>query len=406
MAITVSAIGDLIARYTSSKCENAVNLEAPFIGKGHIKTLKKPERYGVVNIKSSVSTFVVADGAAMPDRVSADLVQVTYQPFAFVTRLSLPRMAASLAAGAADGIDMVMEELTSAAESLARRLGRATFVQDLGTSSGYVVGANETSGTVFTVTDPSLLVVGALYKVYDTSGAAYMTTSATVDGISNVIKIYSISASTAGTFIVTHSGNLSAAIASADEISPYLVGAAADQMVSLTQVASTTSTDVYSGAATVPGWAGVTEATVTAFTAAALNDTVVQVRRLRGKQPTAVVLNSLNNQRLFESQDGNLQFYANDTLDAYGPTQRHMGIPVVVDENVPNTHAFLFNKEDVELHEFRAFDALTDGGKSASGRNGMHVDQSYLAWDVPIEGYYNLRVKRRNGTGAWTAIAS
>jgi hypothetical protein len=180
----------------------------------------------------------------------------------------------------------------------------------------------------------------------------------------------------------------------------------ATHMVSLSAVCNGT-TAIYgeSLSSTALDWAGNTNSSITALTAADLKDLLVTVMRRRTLKPTATVVNSLQEQKLYESQSGDVRYYGNDTLDEYGFTHRFNGIPIVTDENVPDACCFLFQKADVKLHVFRDFAPLADGGKATGFNNqALIVDQSNLAWDVPIEGYFNLRAERRNGCAAFTAL--
>jgi len=67
------------------------------------------------------------------------------------------------------------------------------------------------------------------------------------------------------------------------------------------------------------------------------------------------------------------------------------GLPIVVDENVPDHVMYFFNKDDIKLAEFKDFGPDQDG----TNAHGM-VDRSKLIYDTQIWGMYNMRVQRRN----------
>lgn len=410
MAITASAISALAQRFTSKLVHAGQKLDAPFIGQGHIKKLKKPQAAGVVNVKGNISTYVVNDGGTMPTGTTVDLGQLTYVGKALVTRLAIPRIAAAMAQGGDDGIDLVMEELGACAESLNRRLDHETLVgQRKGLVTTTLLGSTTTvaaSATSFFVTDPTDYIVGQKYTVLDTSAS------------NAVIESFQVKA-------VFHNGtNWTVSLVDAVTTGWVGVDGTADKIVYFEQNAAAINTtdgmkscyDVCNGTTAIHGetftspadWAGMLDTTTTAaITASTLMTAMTKILRRRNKKPTAVVLNSSEAQTLFEAQDTRLTFYANDTLDSYGNTQRVNGVPVVEDNNMPNSYCLLFQKDDVKLHEFQDFAPVVDGGSTGSmGRSSLFVNPSSLAWDLPIEGYYNIRPERRNGCYMFTALGT
>ena len=114
MAITLSQIGGLLARFGNEIVNEQANFATPFVGNGHIQKIKHAHEQGVVRIRDSdglSSTGQLSDGSALPDGDNVSFLSGTYLPKIFFTRLSIPRGAAHFAAGGRDGVRLVREEL-------------------------------------------------------------------------------------------------------------------------------------------------------------------------------------------------------------------------------------------------------------------------------------------------------
>ena len=121
MAITISQIGDLLARFGNGIVNDQVNFACPFVGNGHIQKIKHSHEQGIVRVRTSdglQSTGQLNDGAFLPEGQNVSFTAGSYLPKVFFTRLSIPRGAAHLADGGRDGVRLVREELEVAGRQL------------------------------------------------------------------------------------------------------------------------------------------------------------------------------------------------------------------------------------------------------------------------------------------------
>jgi hypothetical protein len=397
MPITVSQISSLVGRYTNSVVNEQVNMECPFVGEGVIKRKKIKDKLGVVNIKGGElsSTSILSDGGTLPAGGSIQPVQGTYLPIPFFARVEIPRVAAKLASSLQDGINLVNEQMETCGSTLGRQLGRSVFVQSLGSPTATVNAAS----TTFSVTSAAGLRIGMGFEVWngaspiegqgaDTLVVAAIT--APLDGSNPVV-----------TFVGTNAGgNLTQWLTT---YTLYLRGARGNPMVSLSDV--TAAASLYSVVHTARDWAGILDSTTTTLQTTSLRRMITAMARKRGRKPTHIVSNRLNEERYSNLLINNRRF-TTGKMDAVGGAAFELeGIPWICDENVDDTDVFMFNDKDVLLHEFQDFEPELDGGKKGSmGWGAALISDTTLTYDVQVLGMFNLRVLRRNGTGRFSAL--
>lgn len=442
MAITLSQIGGLLARFGNEIVNEQANFATPFVGNGHIQKIKHAHEQGVVRIRDSdglSSTGQLSDGSALPDGDNVSFLSGTYLPKIFFTRLSIPRGAAHLAAGGRDGVRLVREELEVAGRQLGKVLGQAVFrapigqlIQEAGgntvanATGTVVVGAP--ADTDFLITSIAGLYVGQFVAVVDNGGTERLCEVKAInynmdENVGGTPLTYANAPSTGfGVFGITLNvpaatydvgGIVDNAVSGAasnvevpnrgpESSAPPAALINADPMVSLG--------DAY-GAAALYGmpandaYTGNTKAVNGALTASAMRDMSTTIKRRAGYGWHMLVMNSNQLQNYFETTiapTAALNYLPGSTTkDADGGATVPMfqGMPIVVDENVPDHTMYFFNKDDIKLAEFKEFGPDNDGGSD----HGM-VDRSKLIYDTQIWGMYNMRVQRRNSGGQLTGL--
>ncbi len=440
MAITLNQIGGLLARFGNEIVNEQANFACPFVGNGHIQKIKHAHEQGIVRIRDSdglQSTGQLADGSALPDGANVSFLSGSYLPKIFFTRLSIPRGAAHLAAGGRDGVRLVREELEVAGRQLGKVLGQAVFRAPIGQLIRENPANNVASatGTVvvgapgdqdFLITSIAGLYVGQFVMLTDSGGNEQLasvtainynmdenaagTALTYVDGPSAGFGVFGITLNVpAATYNV--GGVTDNAVAGAStpvelpnrntEAAPASGLQPADPMVSLG--------DAYGGAALYgianDAYTGNTKAVNGALTASSMRAMSTTIKRRAGYGWHMLVMNSNQLQNYFETTiapTAALNYLPGSTTkDADGGATVPMfqGMPIVVDENVPDHVMYFFNKDDVKLAEFKAFGPDNDGGAD----HGM-VDRSKLIYDTQIWGMYNMRVQRRNSGGQLTGL--
>lgn len=402
MTITISQISSLVGRYTNEVVNEQANLEAPMVGQGVIKKLNKPDKIGIVNVKAGELNSVqfIGDAGTLPTGSDVQPAQGTYNPIGLFGRISIPRIAASVASSLDDGIDIVKEEMESCGRALGRQLGRGIFGSSLGSPAAQVTAAS----TSFTVADPSPWRVGMAFEVYNGSSAIEGNAQATLLYVTNV----SIPADGVGNSTITFVGTNSGGNASQWETTYtfYLrgSGASASRMTSLADV--TAASSLYGLANTSNEWSGSLDSSSTALTIPAMRALLTTVVRRRGKKPSHVIVNRRNAQRYSDQLLNNRRFMQGKMDAVGGSAYEFEGIQVFEDENCGDADLFYFNDQDVKLHVFKDFAPDVDGAASKGmNRSAVLVSDSSLVYDVQVLGIFNLRAERRSGIGRMSAIA-
>ena len=446
MAITISQIGDLLARFGNEIVNDQVNLATPFVGNGHIQKIKHTHEQGIVRIRASdglASTGQLSDGAGLPDGENVSFQSGSYLPKIFFTRLWIPRGAAHLAAGGRDGVRLVREELEVAGRQLGKVLGQAVFRAPICTfvdqAGGVVPAAGATRAVVAGDEDFLVTTIAGLYEgqtVQIVDNAANLLT-ATVKGINyNLNETFSGTAVTYtgaaefGVFGIqlTFTGGATVGEAGVDANNELDAGAAAnlgtlsvpnrgpesttpstlqanDPMVSLSQA--------YGNGAlygiTNSAYTGTTKTVNGPLTGAVMRDVSTAIKRRAGYGWHMLVMNSNMIQNYFENvviatgpSSPALNYLPGQTtkdIDGGATVPTFQGMPIVIDENVDDHLMYYFNKDDIKLAEFKEFSPDQD----SSNAHGM-VDRSRLIYDTQIWGMYNMRVQRRNSGGQLTGL--
>lgn len=401
MTITVSQITSLVGRYTNSVVNEQVNSECPLVGKGVLKKFKKKDKLGIVNIKAGElgSAQFIADGGTLPSGGDVLPAQGTYSPVGLFARLSIPRIAATLASSLEDGIDIVKEQMDTCGKTMGRLLGRGIVGNSLGSPASTVTAASST----FEVVSPGAWRVGMAFEVYNGASAVEGASEAQLLRVSNV----AIPADGVGNTTITFTaagggGNLSQWETTHTF---YLRGSKANAMTSLQDI--TAAASLYSQAHTSNEWSGNLDSSTTTLTTEAMRALMTTVVRRRGKRPSHVLCNRKNEERYSNRLLNNRRF-TSGKMDAVGGSQFEFeGLPVFTDENFDDTDLYFFNDEDVKLHVFREASPDMDGEKSSGmNRGAVLISDTSLVYDVQVLGIYNLRAERRNGTGRMSALTA
>ncbi|MEK9722173.1 MAG: hypothetical protein VW405_01650 [Rhodospirillaceae bacterium] len=392
MAITVDQITALVGRHTNSVVNEQVNLECPVIGEGVIKKLHKPEKLGVINVKASglSATGWLADSGTLPTASNVTPAQGTYQPRALLTHLAIPRMAAQLASSEEDGILLVKEQMESAGKDLGRQLGRSVFGDKI-----YTLGAADdvdaSADATITVSNPAGFRPGMKFTVYN--GSSLVESAIVTD----------VSIPTSGNSTITLSANAGGAWVAGYDL--YLFGAKVDGMVGLDDVCA--AANLYGITYTTNDFSGNLDSSTTTLTASALKALSVRCARRSGKKPSHVLLNSVGEQRLYESMGDAIRFSPGGKVDDYGAKLMFDGRPVIVDENCGDSDVYLIDSDNVKLHVFRDINPEMHGAKKPGmGQGALLVSTSTLDYNAQIWGSFNLRCEKRNGFGRMSGLTA
>jgi hypothetical protein len=462
MAITISQIGDLLARFGNGIVNDQVNFACPFVGNGHIQKIKHSHEQGIVRVRTSdglQSTGQLNDGAFLPEGQNVSFTAGSYLPKVFFTRLSIPRGAAHLADGGRDGVRLVREELEVAGRQLGKVLGQAVFAAPVATvfATGVtapgvtpgavgVANANTTvqAGGAAAGTQLAVDTIAGLYEgqflSLPTAAAANGTSVQITEIVYNENEwpdgsalTFTAGAYTGFTIRVSQADAAAAAtttqgtgIAVGPPIAPVSPGGtgllsqqtggnnaagtayeliAPDPMVSLGEAAGNAA--MYAMPTPPAAYTGNTQVLNGALTASAMRDMSTTIKRRAGYGWHMLVMNSNNLQRYFENTIATtaaLNFLPGETTkdsDGGSAVPMFQGLPIVVDENVDDNRIYFFNKDDIKLAEFKDFGPDQDGTNS----HGM-VDRTKLIYDTQIWGMYNMRVQRRNSMGMISGITA
>jgi hypothetical protein len=402
MTITVSQITSLVGRYTNEVVNEQVNEESPFVGKGTLKRVKKPDKIGIVNVKAGELSSVafLADAATLPSGGDVQPVQGTYSPIGLFGRISLPRIAAKLASSLDDGIDLVKEEMESCGQTLARQLARGVF----GSSLGSPTAATSAGATTFTVASPSAWRVGMAFEIANGATPIEGSTEATLLRVSKI----DMPANGVGDTTITFTGTGTGAgsnVAWTTGYTFWLRGANANRMTSLADVCAASS--LYGLSQNSNEWSGTLDSTSTELTIPTLRSLLTTTIRRRGARPDYIVSNRKNEERYSNLLINNRRFMGGK-MDAVGGSSFELeGVPWITDENVDDTDVFFFNQKDVVLHEFQDFQPEIDGAqKKGMNMGAALISDTALIYDIQVLGIFNLRCVRRNGTARLSALAA
>lgn len=401
MTITVTQLQSLVGRFTNSVVNEQTNMHCPFVGKGIIQKIKKPDKVGVVNIKAGqmASTQWIADAGTLPQGRDILPVQGTYLPVGLFGRISIPRIAAHLASSLDDGIDIVKEEMDTAGATLAQQLGRGLF----GSSLGSPAIATSAGATTFEVADPAGWRVGMGFEVYFGSTAI----EGHQESLILIVTDVSIGTGTDGNTVITFTGTNGGGSNSPwlTTYTFYLRGAgdSSRRMVSLQDVSAAAS--LYGVSNATNDWSGNLDSTAAPLSITKLRDMLDKIVPRRGEKPKYLLMNRKNERRYSDLLINNRRF-PSGKMDAVGGLAHEFeGLPLFLDENCPNSSVFFFNPADVKLHVFREPAPEFHGGsKKGMDRGAVLISDTALVYDVQILAIYNLRVTRRNGQGHVSAL--
>jgi hypothetical protein len=400
MAITASQIAALVGRYTNSVVNEQINSETPVVGKGVLKKVKKKDKIGIVNVKAGElsSGGFIADGGTLPVGSEVAPVQGNYLPVGLFARISIPRIAASLASSVDDGIDIVKEEMDSCGKTMGRLLGRGIFGQSLGAPAATVAIASSS----FEVVSPAGWRVGMAFEVYNGGTAVEGHTEATLLRVTNV----AIPADGQGNSTVSFSaaGGGGNTVQWLTSYSFHLRGSKTNAMVSLQDI--TAAASLYSISNTTQDWQANLDSTTATLSIPAMRSLMTTVVRRRGKKPSHVLCNRRNEERYSNQLINNRRFMSGKMDAVGGASFEFEGVPVFTDENIDDNDLYFFQQDDVKLHVFKDAAPEFDGGESKGmNRGAVLVSDSQLIYDVQVLGIYNVRCERRNGLGRFSALA-
>lgn len=397
MAITASAIGALVGRFSNKLVHEQALMSFDALDQGVVKVDDKPTQRGVVNIKAGgfSSTGFIADGGSLPTGDSNDISQLTYDPTFLFGRLSIPRGGAIISNNPADGVDIVRELMESAGRDLGRHLGRAFYkrkVEAITTAAGNTAA----SGSSFSSVDVSQYRLGMTLEHRDSAGTTLKATLIVTD-------ITLASAGANGGTVDTDGNFTTTPLANTDNL--WAKGTYDNAFVSLDDCASSTGS-VYGKAATEDEWKGNEDPSTATLTAETLHDVLVNVERRGDDQPTCLIANPLNRARLYEVMDGDIR-YTGSEMDQYGKRLTFEGLPICVDRNAPDTHFFVFNDKAMRIHQYRPFGPEVDGdAKKGMTRGAVLVSQSTFTWDVQLVGSFQGRCNSRRSLGQMSALTA
>jgi hypothetical protein len=401
MTITVSQITSLVGRYTNEVVNEQINSATPFVGKGILKKVVKKDKIGIVNVKAGElsSGGFIADGGTLPSGSDVQPVQGTYSPIGLFARISIPRIAASLASSVDDGIDIVKEEMDSCGKTIGRLLGRGIAGNSLGSPTATV----NVASTTFTVASPGAWRVGMAFEVWNGASLVEGTSDATLLKVTNV----AIPADGVGDTTVTFSGqNAGGNITQwTTGMTFFLRGGKSNAMTSMQDI--TAAASLYTISNATQDWSGNLDSNTTTLTVEAMRALMTTTVRRRGEKPTHVICNRRNEERYSNRLLNNRRFMSGKMDAVGGSAFEFEGLPVFTDENFDDTDLYFFNQNDVKLHVFREAAPDFDGGQEKGmNRAAVLVSDTQLIYDVQVLGIYNLRVERRNGTARMSALVA
>lgn len=403
MGITVSEIDELVARYGNKRIEEQANMAAPFLKM--IDEVKIGGATDIINIKGGETDGVqfIADQGTLPTGGSKQPVQAVSLPKYLLGRLAIPRGAATLANGKADGVNIVFEQLDTLGAQLSRMLCRGLIKKALVTLSAaqateldaIALGA---SGT-FTVVDVFGMRVGTILERY--TGSTYKEQL-------RVTKIVMDVANNSHTVTVTRNVDLDGSGESNDDATAgdvlYLRGAYSNGMVTLDECADE-STDVYGHDADTNDWIGNLKSSVGTLSSGDMRDLWSQASIRGGAQPDFVLGNSRTRQLYSDELTPQRRFHSGRMDVSGGVDVEFEGKPFKVDENCPFDSIYFVKKSDFKLACWKSFMDDGDGGlKSPSAGGHALVSQSNFEYDHQRWGAYNAHCIKRANLGALTGI--
>lgn len=393
MAITVSDISALVARYGNKRINEQVNQAAPIATK-ILPRLNQKGRVGIVNIKGGGldSTGWLADQGALPARGAAvDVSQGTYLPKFLFSRISIPRGAATLAEGEGEGVNIVFEQIDSCGAHLGRLLGSGCFTKNLVTLTSTQATELGAAGTSLTVPNSASFRVGDVVERRDASASyarvEYMRVTAVTlddDGTSHTLTLVRD--------ILSESG---AAPAVNDVLAAR--GAYDNGMVTLTDIHAASS--LYGLSNTAKDYSGNLKSVTGDLDVQNLKDLWTVATMRSGIPPDCLVSNSRNIQ-LYMDTLVDQRRYTSGKMDATGGVEADFnGKPFKRDENCPTTSIFALPGDKMtKLHVFKDFSDDADGGLKAPSSSGHSIVSSdYFEYDHQRWGAFNINAPTRNG---------
>lgn len=385
---TASAIASLLARFGNKVVHEQANLNNALVAKGVVKKKKTSGQRHIVNIKAGGmdSTGFISDAAALPSGSEVALKQGVVDPVALFSRLSIPRVAAEVANGASDAVNLVKEQMQSTGEDLGRTLARAMYSSTLGA----LTAAASATNTAFRTTDPSGYRVGQTLDFYTAAG--------TLKASKRVKKIVvpangDLAATNPATITLTAA--VGAALTAG--INVYLKGAQGNNINSLADCAANAS--LHSLATTADEWHGNLATTVGALTLAKMRDMSRTIRYRSRKKWSHVLASPVNCQRILELHVSNIR-YTSGKADESGLDVMFEGKSIFEDDNAPDGDLFFHQQDDCYLAVWREPSAQFDG------KTPQMVSDTSLVFDTQFLAIQNFVFTRRNSSGRMTGITS
>lgn len=400
MAIDAASIGALVGRFSNKLVHKQALMSFDALDQGQIKKVDKPTARGTVNIKAGglSSTGLIADDGTLPSGASLDITQLTYDPAWIFGRLRIPRGGAVISNSPEDGVDVVMEQMESVGRDLGRHLGRVFYkskLEDIATASS---NTSTDANGVFASVDASGYRIGMTVEQRTSAGALIQTF--TIDDITLNAD------GTNGASITTSADFSATALANTNDL--WVKGShdgSAARFVSFDDAADSSSS-LYGQAATALEWKGNEDSATTTLTAEKLHDLLVNVNRRGDKRPTCLIMNPLNEARLYETMDGDIRYVGNK-VDQYGLDMTFKGLKVCVDRNAPDTAIYVHNKDAAQIHQFREFGPDFDGGrKPGMSRGAVIVSDTTFSYDVQLFGGFQGRFTERRCLGKMGALTA
>lgn len=391
ISLTQSVIAALVKRYTNKVLQPQANTRVPFRSEGFLKTHKGKHEQGkvIIDTDEMESMGMVNDNGTLPDGGETSPKAGNYNPAFFLNVINIPRGAAKVIASKADGINLVMRQMKASGKGLGRQLGRAIFATNLG-SPTTTVTAN--SSSTFDIADPSGIRVGMAIEVY--SGSTF------IERIRVTKVAIPVDPNDDATVSFTGGGTGSTAANSwTTSYTLHIRGSFDSEWVPLTDVHA--DEDLYSISKDTAEWQGNLQTSVGELTINGMKAFSTLIKTRSGEGWDCLVANSVNCQRYTEMLDSNVRFTQGSAKrDAQGMHYEFQGKPICEDNNCRRGDLFFHNQDDVLLHQYWDFEPeVADGGQ-------VLVSRTRYAYEVQVDGAFNIRCERRNSSGRMSGITS
>lgn len=414
MAILLSNIQSLLARYGNERIEEQVNQKAPFLNM--LDKVPVEGNVAIINIKEGFGhNGWIADQGNLPTGGSTLPEQLAVLPKFFIMRLAIPRGSTRVGSGKKDGINIVFQEVDSAAASSVRTMCRGLLKPNIETLSAAQATELGSDATTFTSADYTGYRVGNHYAVYDggtptTLNEIFRVVSIALDpdGNSHVITIDRNEQTTVG---ASATGYLSTAVTS-DPL------AANDTVWDMGNSPATSPANMSAGCDATTAVHGKSVSGEWQGNTAAANGGTLTVSDMRnvftaasvraGELPDFLLMNSRNRQRYSDLTLAQRRFHPGQRTDATGGVELDFeGRPIKIDENMPDSEIHYVNKGCVKKGTWFDFTDEQDGAGTGTSESGHAlVSQSKYEYDHQRSAACNLLFYRRNGLGSLTGITS